>query len=127
MTGEEDGDVCLEAMPADDALLELDEMSLEELGSALKAGDLAKAVIARPDDEINSSSLLDEAVWEETKRVLNAQSESSILRNPSDPYYTLVKEFQDVVSKDSPWVLPPNRGVRHEIDLVPGNKYCVLY
>ena len=45
---------------------------------------------------------------------------SSIFKNPSYPYYSLVKEFQDVVCHNSPSVLPSDRGVRHEIDLVPG-------
>ncbi|CEG47406.1 reverse transcriptase, partial [Plasmopara halstedii] len=74
MTGEEDGDVRLVTIPAVDALHELDEMSLEEFGSALKAGNLADVVIVRPDEEINSSSLLDEAVLKDTKRALNARS-----------------------------------------------------
>ncbi|CEG40027.1 reverse transcriptase [Plasmopara halstedii] len=108
MTGEEYGEVRLEAMSAVDALLGLDEMSLEELGSALKADDLVEVVIVLPDEEIDSSSLLDEAVSEATKRVLNARSGSSILRNPLDPYYPLVKEFYDVVPKDPPSVLPPD-------------------
>ena len=30
-----------------------------------------------------------------------------------------------MVCHDPPSVLPPDRGDRHEIDLVPGNKYCV--
>ena len=30
-----------------------------------------------------------------------------------------------MVCHDPPSVLPPDRGVRHKIDLVPGNKYCV--
>ena len=29
------------------------------------------------------------------------------------------------MSHNPPFVLPPDRGVRHEIDLVPGTKYCV--
>ena len=29
------------------------------------------------------------------------------------------------VAQYPPSVLPPDRGVRHEIDLVPGTKYCV--
>ncbi|CEG41756.1 reverse transcriptase [Plasmopara halstedii] len=122
MTGEEDGDVRLKAVPAVDALLELDELSLEEFGSALKAGDLAEVTIVRPDEKRNSSSLLDEAVLEDTKRVLETRSGSSILRNSLDPYYPLVKEFQDVVSKDPPPALPPNKGVSHQIYLVPGTK-----
>ncbi|POM63887.1 Pol protein [Phytophthora palmivora] len=50
---------------------------------------------------------------------------SEILKNPEDPVYPLVKEYSDVVSKHPPSQLPPDRGVRHEIDLVPGTKYCV--
>ena len=30
-----------------------------------------------------------------------------------------------MVCHDPPSVLPPDRGVRHKIDLVPGSKYCV--
>ena len=30
-----------------------------------------------------------------------------------------------MVCHNPPSVLPPDRGVRHEIDLVPGTKYCV--
>ena len=48
-----------------------------------------------------------------------------ILEDPLDPFYPLVKEFQDVVCHNSPSVLPHDRGVRHEINLVPGTKYCV--
>ncbi|KAE8961432.1 hypothetical protein PR001_g30042 [Phytophthora rubi] len=44
---------------------------------------------------------------------------AAILKDPSDPYYALLKEFSDVVSDDPPSVLPPDRGVRHEIDLWP--------
>ncbi|CEG47449.1 reverse transcriptase [Plasmopara halstedii] len=86
MTGEEDGDSRLETMPVVDALLELDEMPLEEFGSALKAGDLAEVLTVRPDEEINSSSFLDKAVLEDTKRVINARNGSSILRNSMNPY-----------------------------------------
>ena len=57
---------------------------------------------------------------------LSARSGSSILKDSHHPFYSLVKEFQDVVCHDSPSVLPPNRGVRHEIELVPGTKYCVI-
>ncbi|GMF42173.1 unnamed protein product [Phytophthora fragariaefolia] len=50
---------------------------------------------------------------------------SEILKNSKDPVYPLVKEFEDVVSKEPPSQLPPDRGNRHETDLVPGTKYCV--
>ncbi|KAE9067788.1 hypothetical protein PF010_g27325 [Phytophthora fragariae] len=125
VTGDVDGDIGLDPLPTLDALLELEEMSVADFGEALKAGDLAEVVMIRPEDELNSSSLLDEAVPEDTKQALNARSGSAILKDPSDPLYSLVVDFGDVVSKDPPMGLPPDRGVRHEIDLVPGTKYCV--
>ncbi|POM77175.1 Pol protein, partial [Phytophthora palmivora] len=36
-----------------------------------------------------------------------------------------IKEYSDVVSKHPPSQLAPYRRVRHEIDLMPGTKYCV--
>ncbi|KAE9262921.1 hypothetical protein PR003_g33355, partial [Phytophthora rubi] len=75
--------------------------------------------------ELNSSSVMDPEVLED-ERTSKRQTRygAAILKDPSDPYYALLKEFSDVVSDDPPSVLPPDRGVRHEIDLVPGTKYC---
>ncbi|POM68546.1 Pol protein [Phytophthora palmivora] len=42
-----------------------------------------------------------------------------ILKNPEDSMYPLVEELSGVVSKHPPSQLPPDRGVRHDIDLVP--------
>ncbi|KAI9906942.1 hypothetical protein PsorP6_002839 [Peronosclerospora sorghi] len=56
---------------------------------------------------------------------LNARSGLKILAEPEDPYHSLLKEFGDVISENPPMGLTPYRGVRHEIDLVPGTKYCV--
>ena len=68
---------------------------------------------------------MDEDVLEEFTKERVARLGSEILKNPEDPVYPLMVEFADVVSKDPPSKLPPNREVRHEIDLVPGKKYCV--
>ena len=125
LTGDVAGGVTLAPFSTLSALLELDEMSVAEFGRSLRAEEIEEVVMIRPEEQLRSSSLLDEAVLEDTKKALSARSGSAILKDPDDPYYPLVREYHDVMSKESPLWLPPDRGVRHEIDLVPGTKYCV--
>ncbi|POM79216.1 Pol protein [Phytophthora palmivora] len=101
------GAVHLEALPEVSALLNLEELSMMDFLAELKAGEIAEMVLLK-----SETSLED----------LNS---SSILKNPEDLVYPLVKEYSDVVSKHPPSQLPPDRGVRHEFDLVSGTKYCV--
>ena len=44
-----------------------------------------------------------------------ARSGYDIIKDPLDPFNPLVKECQNMVCHDSPSVLPPDRGVRHEL------------
>ncbi|KAE9274415.1 hypothetical protein PR003_g29613 [Phytophthora rubi] len=43
----------------------------------------------------------------------------------SSPFYEVLREYRDVLPDDIPAELPQDKGVQHEIDLVPGTKYCV--
>ncbi|KAE8905509.1 hypothetical protein PF003_g10757 [Phytophthora fragariae] len=75
--------------------------------------------------ELNSLSFMGPEVLEDGRTSQRqTRYSAAILKDPSDPYYALLKVFSDVVSGDPPSVLPPDRGVRHEIDLVLGSKYC---
>ena len=47
------------------------------------------------------------------------------LRESGNPVYDIAREYADVFPDKIPAELPADRGVRHEIDLVPGSKYCV--
>nr|KAE8920838.1 hypothetical protein PF009_g28872 [Phytophthora fragariae] len=46
------------------------------------------------------------------------------LQDSNNPVYSLAREFEDIFPEKIPAELPAERGVRHEIDLVPGSKYC---
>ncbi|KAE9025728.1 hypothetical protein PR001_g12347 [Phytophthora rubi] len=47
------------------------------------------------------------------------------LQDSNNPVYSLAREFEDIFPENIPAELPAERGVRHEIDLMPGSKYCV--
>ncbi|GMF46009.1 unnamed protein product [Phytophthora fragariaefolia] len=130
-TGEPKEGEVLTPLPTVAELLELEELPYAEFLDSPKAGELAEVVLLRSNDgslELNSSSVMDSEVLED-ERTSRRQTRygAAILKDPSDPYYPLLKEFSDVVSDDPPSVLPPDWGVRHEIDLVPGTKYCTTW
>ncbi|KAF1321780.1 reverse transcriptase, partial [Globisporangium splendens] len=71
-----------------------------------------------------SSSVMDTDVLDEPtkKERFQAQGWESL---KDSPFYGLLKEYEDVFPEEVPSRLPTDKGVRHEIDLKPGTKYCV--
>ncbi|KAI9908223.1 hypothetical protein PsorP6_004559 [Peronosclerospora sorghi] len=92
-------------------------MSFNEFETAVKADKIDEVVVLRPEEELNSSSTMDESVLVQAKQALNAPSGLKILADPEDPYHSLLKEFGDVISDNPPMGLPPDRGVRSDIKL----------
>ncbi|KAG2780792.1 hypothetical protein PC116_g30913 [Phytophthora cactorum] len=43
----------------------------------------------------------------------------------TSPFYDGLREHKDVLPDEIPAELPQDKGIQHEIDLVPGTKYCV--
>ncbi|POM81321.1 Pol protein [Phytophthora palmivora] len=122
------GAVQLVAQAEMPTLLNLEERYMKNFLAELKAGDIAEMVLLKPEtspEDLNSSSVMEEDVLEGLMKLRATRLGSDILGNPEDAVNLLVKGFSDVVSKHPPSQLPPDPGVRHEIDLVPGTKYCV--
>ena len=94
VTGHVNGEVCLAALLSLKSLLELDEMSVDEFSQASKSGYSSDMVVLGPDNELNSSSLLDDTVIDSTKAALSARSESSFLKNPSIPFTLWFRNFE---------------------------------
>ncbi|GMF23066.1 unnamed protein product [Phytophthora fragariaefolia] len=106
-------------------VLDLEELSYVEFLDSLKAGELDKVVLLHPEGdslELNSSSVMDSEVLED-ERTSRRQTRygAAILKDPSDPYHPLLKEFSDVVSDDPPSVLPPDRA-KHAASMVRESK-----
>ncbi|KAG2972754.1 hypothetical protein PC120_g26258 [Phytophthora cactorum] len=56
------------------------------------------------------------------KERFDGQSWDSLKTNP---FYDVLREHMNVIPDEIPAELPQDKGIQHEIDLVPGTKYCV--
>ncbi|KAE9224185.1 hypothetical protein PF002_g14757 [Phytophthora fragariae] len=56
--------------------------------------------------------------------ITDGDSSWGSLKASVNPIYETTREFADVFPDKIPAELPADRGVRHEIDLAPGSKYC---
>ena len=87
--------------------------------------DIRSAVIFAENERVLSSSSMDESVLDEKTRIerYTTQSWESLKTNP---LYKDLVEFRDVFPESVPCELPKDEGTRHEIELKPGSKYCVV-
>ena len=104
-------------LPTDAAgLLSLECISLSKFLQELEAGEITEiaALCSEPAHEINQ---------------VDSKQQASIALQwdavTGNPAYPVLKEYQDVFPTEVPSRLPIDKGIRHEIDLVPGTKYCV--
>lgn len=114
-------------------IIHLVEESYEDFLSELQIGNIEQLCFINKQAEeakslegvsLNSSSVQDELVLHEKTKIerFETQGWDSLKKNP---FYSLLKEFEDVFPEEIPCQLPVDKGVQHEIDLVPGTKYCV--
>ncbi|KAF1318124.1 Pol protein, partial [Globisporangium splendens] len=108
-------------------LISLPSMSKKTLERSLARGDIAQVcVIVEMVDEgfVNTASSADADVLDEKTRKerFEEQSWDALKKNP---VYALAREFEDIFPDKVPDELPFDRGIRHEIDVLPGTKYCI--
>ncbi|KAF1316552.1 reverse transcriptase, partial [Globisporangium splendens] len=130
----EDGDVDvirhvkIENPPSSvEELISLPSMSKKTLKRSLAKGEISQVcMIVDVDDaeDINTVSATEAEVFDEKTRKerFEEQSWDGLKTNP---VYELVKEYEDIFPDKVPDELPQDRGVRHEIDILPGTKYCI--
>ena len=129
----------LEDPPATMAELQaLQVMSQKRLMKELKSAKIEQiCMIVTEDDHVadirtlrcaevfaQTSSSMDLDILDEKTRIerYEAQSWDALKDNP---VVDVLRCFKDVFPEKVPSELPHDKGVRHEIDLVPGTKYCV--
>ncbi|KAF1325088.1 reverse transcriptase, partial [Globisporangium splendens] len=108
-----------------EAIVSLEEMSYELFLTDLERDQIREIVVptAFTRSELCTSSTAEESVLEPDKQKRFAAQDWDAVKG--SPYFDLLWEFKDVFPDKVPSALPVDRGVRHEIDLEPGSKYCV--
>ncbi|KAF1327941.1 Pol protein, partial [Globisporangium splendens] len=108
-----------------EAIVSLEEMSYELFLTDLERDQIREIVVptAFTRSELCTSSTADESVLEPDKQKRFAAQDWDTVKG--SPYFDLLWEFKDVFPDKVPSALPVDRGIRHEIDLEPGSKYCV--
>ncbi|KAH9151584.1 hypothetical protein AeRB84_005833 [Aphanomyces euteiches] len=114
----------LEELPTRaDEIVALPEMSFRSFSRLLRAQErLSIAVICVEEDgTLHTTSTMDKDVLDDADKQARTTWESL----KTSPYYDILMEYKDVFPDEVPAALPSDKGIHHEIDLVPGTKYCV--
>jgi hypothetical protein len=75
-------------------------------------------------EDLMSSSTMDPSVLDQRTKIERFESQSwEALK--ANPVYELALKYKCNFPEEVPSELPIDRGIKHEIDLVPGTKYCV--
>jgi hypothetical protein len=91
--------VQLTALPEFSELLSLEELSMDGFVAELQQGVISEVVLLRSERviaDLNTSSVIDESVLAEFHQKFDARRGSTILQNPKDRYYPIVKRFADM-------------------------------
>ncbi|CAI5704779.1 unnamed protein product [Peronospora farinosa] len=106
----------------------LPDLAWKDFLHDLKAGDIEQVCIVSATEAASEEVLESRSQRAEPKSVreerLAARSWDA-LRALCNPVYDIAREYADIFPEKNSAELPADRGVRHEIDLVPGSKYCV--
>ncbi|KAE9296222.1 hypothetical protein PF008_g24063 [Phytophthora fragariae] len=125
------------ASPPGDAnsITRLPGLSWKNFLRDLKAGDIEQVCLITDGDSvshgINSVDSADTSSRPKSAEAKSAREERfaaqswESLKASRNPIYETAREFADVFPDKIPAELPADHGVRHEIDLTPGSKYCV--
>ncbi|KAF1321175.1 reverse transcriptase, partial [Globisporangium splendens] len=118
--------VKIENLPSSvEELISLPSMSKKTLERSPARGDIAQvcAIVEKIDEGfVNTASSADVLDEKTRKERFEEQSWGALKKNP---VYALAREFEDIFPDKVPDELPFDRGIRHEIDVLPGTKYCI--
>ena len=101
-----------------ESLLALECLPYETFLRDLKQGEVQEVAWLCTEHALELSAV---AVTDKQTR-FNQQSWERIKDNPS---YPVLRQYEDVFPNEVPSRLPVDKGIRHEIDLEPGTKYCI--
>jgi len=119
-------------------LVELPVMSWQRMVKDLKSGEIEQLCVITCKDDVDDlahlagsqvsfdssseSSEKDDSSEQTRKERFESQNWEAIKDNP---LYDIIMEYKCNFPDEPPAELPQDNGIRHEIDLKPGTKYCV--